>query len=334
MTFESQNSNNNEFYPNNKIIEYCNTIIDYSQKKYPRYDLSHFAGYFTDDEIEQDNNRIEHIKNNFLKKNSSLGLENQKIIDYSKMKGEALEVIIADQIENSDWFGDESLFFRTTEYDDFINGVDAVVEFNIEESNHPERISLSIDSTSCTGSEIIKNKIDRNISKILNNKLEVKYYESPVLDADQAYTGSLKDIVPVVIGLESSNTSHLVASFSRFIQLESLVNDTKLSNNLRVTYRKEFNSLRREIEKDPCQLVFLKEIKYQLEMYSRILTKENNPNINVKVSDVNKITKIINNILEEKNEIEKSFEVSILRKNDAVYNLIGYHCNSRTVTSN
>jgi len=327
MTFEGQTFNNNEYFTKDTMVEYCNTIIDYSQKKYPRYDLSHFAGYFTEDEIKQDTVRIENIKNSFLKKNSSLGLENQKIIDYSKMKGEALEIIIADQIENSDWFGDDSLFFKTTEYDDFVNGVDAVVEFNIEEGN--QRIALSIDSTSSTGSDIIKHKIDRNISKILNNKVEVKYYESPILDTDKAFTGTLKDIIPVVIGLESTNTSHLVASFNRFIQLESLVDDTKLANNLRVTYRKEFNSLRREIEKDPCQIVFLKEIKYQLEMYSRILTKENNPNINVKVSDVKKIATIIDNILVEKKEIEQNLEVSILRKNDTVYNLIGYHCNSK-----
>ena len=327
MPFENSNSNN-EVKPSLKedISKCSEIIIDYSKEKYPRYDLYHFSDIYSLDVIEHNTRYIEQRKKDFDKTNFNLGSEYSFLLNENKKRSEALEIIIANQIESSDWFGSNSLFFRTTEYDDIANGVDAVVEFNFEDDNHPERLSLLIDSTSSTKSSKISEKIDSNIAKLLSNKLQVKYYESPNLDPDSAYKGVLEDVIPVVIGLEATNTNKLIISFSRLISLEKLINDTSLPNNERVTYQKEFTQTRRKIEKDPSQLIFLKEIICQLDMYSRILTRENNSNINVKISTVEKLKKIIEDIVEEKKDISNLSKTKDLEWTDTVHNLISYHC--------
>jgi len=320
----------NDFSSKEEISSQCDVIINYSRNNYPRYDLSYFSDVHSLETINSDTETIQQIKGNFTKKNSKLDPKSLEKLTHSKKRSEALEIIIADQIESSDWFGSDSLFFRTTEYDDLVNGVDAVVEFNIGDYNNPERLALSIDSTSRTDSHTIEQKIDRNISKLFSNKLEVKYFESPNIDTDQIYKGVLKDVVPVVIGLEASNTNNLISLFSRLIKLDKSANDTSLSNNQRTSFKKELIQTRRKIEKDPTQLIFLREIELQLEMYTLTLTKENNPNINIKVSNIQKLSEIIRNVIDEKDSLDDKPEMKLLEK-DTVYNLVGYHCQKRAI---
>ncbi len=333
MPFENSNFNNEvKSSLKEDVSKCCEIIIGYSKEKYIRYDLSYFSDIYSPEVIEHDTRYVEQLKKRFERDDSNRGSEYSFLIKRDHERGEALEIIIANQIESSDWFGSNSLFFRTTEFDDIANGVDAVVEFNFEDDNHPERLSLLIDSTSNTNPTKISQKIDRNVGKLLTNKLQVKYYESPNLDPDSAYKGMLRDVIPVIIGLEAVNTNQLIISFSRLISLEKLVNDTSLPNNERANYQKEFTQTRRKIEKDPSQLIFLKEIICQLDMYSRILTRENNPNINVKNSTVEKLKKIIEDIVEEKKDISNLYQTKDLVWSDTVHNLISYHC-GKEITS-
>lgn len=332
MSFETVHINNepNLNFSNKDISRQCDLIINYSQEYRPRYDLSFFSNVYSLKEINSDTKTVEEINNNFKNRNLKIDPEDLIRINHAKKRSEALEIIIADQIESSDWFGSDSLFFRTTEYDDFVNGIDAVVEFNVGDDDHPERLALAIDSTSNTDLQIINKKIDNNISKLVNNKLEVKYFQSPSLDTNHAFMGALKDVVPVVIGLEANNTNHLITSFSHFIKLSKLVSDTSLTTNQRVIYKRELTQSRHVIEKNPAQLIFLREIDHQLRMYTSILTKENNPNINVKKSTIQKLSGIINGVISEKNRLDQAYEMKFLN-NDTVYNLIEYHCQKKII---
>lgn len=315
-----------DLVPREDISRRCDIIINHAQHSYPRFDLEYFRNrsVYPNATIDQDIILFENIKKNFAKKDNSYSKSDQERIAHSKKRSEALEIIIADQIETSDWFGDTALFFRSTEFDDYVNGVDAVVEFDEPDGDH--QLALSIDSTSKTTLQSLVPKIDRNISKILTNRCSVKYYESPRLD--NPYIGPLVDIVPVVVGLESTHTSDLIISFTRLIDLERSSKDPNTSSNLRTILRNEFNQLRRKIEKDPTQIVFLEEIKSQLEMYHTIISRENNPQINISTKKIDGIIDIITNVLVSKDSIMANLEATI-PQGDAVFDLIKYSSQKR-----
>lgn len=298
-----------------EVSKNCDLIIN--AKAPLRYNLNYFSDVFSADEIKKDKSHIESKKLNFKNQEANQDIKSAEKMVHSKKRSEALEIIIADQIELSDWFGGNSLFFRTTEYDDIINGTDAVVEFNIEDQ--PKRIALAIDSTSRTDLPHVQEKINRNISKILNNNLEIKYFESQI----DGFKGLITGIIPVVIGLEAENTNELIDKFAQLIKLKQTEKNPSTSENEKMQARQSSTRCKKEIEKHPAQLIFLREIKLQLEMYRKIIASENNENIFVKESDIQDITQIITDTLNEKKQIKESSQMLTL-KNDAVYNLISY----------
>lgn len=309
----------NYFTPR-RIDSNCDLIIsDQESRSCLRYDLDYFSDVFNQEEIDKDNVLVESIELSFKKNIERKSTDEAEKIFHSKKRSEALEVIVANQIELNDWLGENALFYRTTKFDDYTHGTDAVAEFDIGEE--PERLALAIDSTSRTDLSHVEEKIDRNISKILNNKLEIKYFESQV----KKFKGSIKNVIPVVIGLEGGNTNGLINQFAQLIKLKQKFNSTNpaVSINEKTTAKQAYNRYKKEMVKHPAQMVFLYEIKAQLDMYKKILTRENNQDISVKVSDVERIEEIISDVIRSKGQIEKSPEMVDLR-NDAVLNLIEY----------
>lgn len=309
----------NYFTPR-RINENCDLIVsDQESRSCLRYDLDYFSDVFSQDEIDRDTALVESIELSFKNKIERKPVGEAEKIFYSKKRSETLEIIVANQIELNDWLGENALFYRTTTFDDYTHGTDAVAEFDIGEE--PERLALAIDSTSRTDLSHIEEKIDRNISKILNNKLEIKYFESQV----KKFKGSITNVIPVIIGLEGGNTNGLINQFAQLIKLKQKFNSTNpaISVNEKTAAKQAYNRSKKEMIRHPVQMVFLYEIKAQLDMYKKILTRENNPDISVKVSDVDRIEEIISDVIRSKSQIEKSPEMVGL-KNDAVLNLIEY----------
>lgn len=305
------------FSPAKVVSENCDLIIN--NKSTPRPSLNDFSDIFPPSEIYRDQKTVTEIKKMFEEKYKHKSPEELEKMLHSKKRSEALEVIVAEQIELNDWFGENSLFFRTTDYDDYINHTDAVVEFDI--GDHPDKLALAIDSTSHTDLVFIKDKVNRNVSKILNNSLQIKYFKSQI----DGYQGSIKDIIPVVIGLEAGNTNDLIDSFAALIKIQKKINDPNISSSNKTAARTALSSLREKIVSNPTQIIFLREIQVQLEMYQKIIQRENNPDIFIKVSDITPLQNIISDILEEKKPIEQSTDTLLLKK-DAVYNMINYVC--------
>jgi len=305
------------FSPAKVVSENCDLIIN--NKSTPRPNLDDFSDTFPQSEIHRDQKTVIEIKKMFEDKYRHKSPEELEKLFHSKKRSEALEVIIADQIELNDWFGGNSLFSRTTDYDDYINHTDAVVEFDI--GDHPDKLALAIDSTSHTDLVFIEDKINRNVSKILNNSLQIKYFKSQI----DGYQGPIKDVIPVVIGLEAGNTNDLIDNFAALIKVQKKINDPTISSDSKTTARAVLASLRERIVSNPAQIIFLREIQVQLEMYQKIIKKENNPDIFVKPSDITPLQNIISDILEQKKPIEQSTDTLLLKK-DAVYNMINYVC--------
>ncbi len=316
--------NENRFSLSKEYLKNCDLIIDYGNENHPRRDLHFFPNAFSSKVISDDSYRVKQIKASFNKINSISNPDYIEWIKNGKKISEALEIIITDQIKFGNWFGNYSLPFRTTEYDDLVNGVDIVAKFDIERNNHQERFYLSIDSTSYTNSDRISEKINRNISKLLSNNFEVKYYESPTPGKNNFYRGRLKNTIPVIIGLDSAHTAELINQFSNFISLQRIIKDNspQLDNEHLFVYQEEFKQLKHKLETNPCQLIFLKEINCQLNMYSRILAKENDSEIKLRIPTIGKLKKVINGVIQEKEDIINSPETENFKNTDTVYRLI------------
>ncbi|MFZ2253060.1 MAG: hypothetical protein WAW13_02685 [Minisyncoccia bacterium] len=113
--------------------------------------------------------------------------------DEAKHMAEVLEAIIYEQITQSEWLGPNAETIRPSEYDDFVNGVDLIVEFDDTESSR--HLALGVDIT--FGSDTMRKKFTRIRNEIHEDKLaEVKYFES------HGFKGSLKQLPRVVIGVE------------------------------------------------------------------------------------------------------------------------------------
>lgn len=116
--------------------------------------------------------------------------------DAQGIYAKVLEGILFDQIQNNDWFGKGARAIKTSNYDDYFNGSDLVLE--LEEVTHTlSHLSLSIDITFGTRTE--ERKFARIKQAIDEGTLgDIKYFRT-----EQASTENGLSMVPqVVIGIE------------------------------------------------------------------------------------------------------------------------------------
>ena len=164
-----------------------------------------FADVFSAEDIQKDKQTLSRVKTRIEEDLDHLDSAEIEKVKEGKRRGEALEVIVGDQVELNDWFGPNALLTRTSEYDDVMNGIDAVAEFDFGEERKPERLALGVDASMRADVVMIERKITRNIEKVTGQRepAEVRYFESQILDAagHPSVKGRLEAVGPVVIGL-------------------------------------------------------------------------------------------------------------------------------------
>lgn len=162
-----------------------------------KMDPNSFADLYDKNMIAADIEKAQRLKVKFDQ--SSEQDENMK---EAKVLAEILEYIIFDQGESANWFGENAYMIKTSDYDDFVNGVDVIGEFDLGES--VSRAGFAIDAT--FGHTPIK-KIEKIKQEIREGKDgTVKYFES----GDGSYRGMLKSIPKVFIGADPENTKKLI----------------------------------------------------------------------------------------------------------------------------
>ena len=152
-----------------------------------------FLELYGDDNVIRDLRKVDELKTKFEG-------------DTSKIASRVFEAIMHQHIEQSNWLGANARTIRTSEYDDFINGVDLVATFRDEASM--SHLALGVDIT--FGSLSMQKKFDRIKNDIQNNKLaDVKYFEAP------GYKGSLNQVPRVVIGVDIDKVIALAGLWGR-----------------------------------------------------------------------------------------------------------------------
>ncbi|MAQ76944.1 hypothetical protein CL684_00210 [Candidatus Campbellbacteria bacterium] len=127
--------------------------------------------------VQKDKALVEKIKQKHLEKNDND--ENQELLEKLKRISDIYEGVIGEQAEQNEWFGSGVNFYPTSEYDDFVNGVDGVAEFFDEaEESDAHHIAMSFDVVFSNHSERVISKLDRTKEMIDKGELaEVKYFE-------------------------------------------------------------------------------------------------------------------------------------------------------------
>lgn len=235
-----------------------------------------FEDCFSKEEIDRDKAVVEAIKTRLEEKADHLEPEVREEQKRIKKRSEALEVLIDDQVELNEWFGPNAFLVRLAEYDDYINGADVVVEFDMGE-DRAERFAIAIDVSFGTQGDTLERKIKRNLRKVSGIKdwdgknvspAEVKYFYSEI----DNHKGKLEMVVPVVVGMDKRHCNQIMGLFVDLI---------KLKNNKGEKESKEEGALRRQKSKGkikrlaehPVQLVFIEEVVTQLQMYLRLLAE-------------------------------------------------------------
>ncbi len=253
-----------------------------------------FADVFDAKEIERDTRELTRVKDKIAQELDHLNFLERDKIEQGKRRSDALEIIVGDQVELNDWFGPNAILARTTEYDDFFNGVDAVVEFSVDEEENPERIALGIDASMKADMATVERKVSRNIEKVVGGRppAEVKYFESQAAD----FKGRLEAIVPVVIGMDGEDCDRLMGLYAQLIKLKR----QERTETIKALTREKML----EMQNHPAQRVFLEEMRLQLEMYLDLFDRESvDSRHSVYKDKVTKALGIIKEILETKVDI-------------------------------
>lgn len=236
-----------------------------------------------------------------------------------RKRSEAMEIILTEKGEEMGWYGENSSLDRTGLHDDWRNGIDWVWTISVPGEN-THRIALAIDvSMRASLNEdakksgkvnSIREKIERNISKVTDprQRIEVKYFKSSA--PTDNYKGKLTGIVPVVVGVEGENALKLINLFGEIASLQKNEKRTAIEENM-------LQQKIQEARNHPCQALFLREIRDQLEMYSDILKREGSIKGKLFKIEVEKLFPVIDNII----NLKKDIPYDVL-KQDKVFTVI------------
>jgi hypothetical protein len=210
---------------------------------------------------------------------------NQNPVEFENISKMAviLEGIINEQIELSDWFGADASTIVPSRYDDIVNGVDCIVEFE-EGENSASHLALAIDAVSSTG---VRKKFERIKHDIDNGHLaEIKYFASAFL----GIRGEKSNVPKVVIGADRKHIREVMELW--------------------------LNNKRKELAEHYLQIQILKEIKIQLEVFIQYANSKGKPDM---ANIYKKALLIVKRIIREKNNA--SYDIDKIEE-DSVYNAI------------
>lgn len=169
-----------------------NEAYKLATKKLQRIDIGKFKEEDFGPGVQADAETARNLKMVFREKMKG-DRERQKLAQYATV----LEAIIYQQIELSDWFGPEAETKAPTEYDDFINQMDVIVEFKDSD------LILALDTTLCRN-EKLEYKFMKIMDRISAGQLsEIKYYPG------EDTIGRRKNVPLAIVGADTKTIEEL-----------------------------------------------------------------------------------------------------------------------------
>ncbi|MEX1063954.1 MAG: hypothetical protein WD898_01625 [Candidatus Paceibacterota bacterium] len=274
-------------------------------------DIEGFIDLYGQETVQKDKSRVEELEQKFEDSLKST----PEIAEYQK-RGELLEAILTEQIELEDWMGGDAQTITPSRYDDIVNGVDLMVEFE-NEGGFIKHLALSIDAT--TSRHEISRKIDQIRRDIQKDHLTtIKYFASE----ETGFRGELREVPRVIVGADVNTIRELAGLWLNLGKAKE--KRTELEKDLGVDspeverVRGEIRSLRTRLGEHRVQFQILEEIKLQLEYFIKLSETQGKKDIESKYKNA---LDTISAILAEKN-IELSEEEQKKIERDRVYQTI------------
>lgn len=249
-------------------------------------DMDDFRGVkdYSEERIQIDKKRVEGIKTKIQKR----GTEPTR-------KARLLEMVLTDQIELSNWFGQDTHTIVPAEYDDIFNGVDIALE-TVDESG-AKHLALGIDATSSTMK--IREKLKKIKEHIADGTLtKLEYFHSD--DYDPEYYGAKGNIPSVVIGTSGKTIrelGELWMSAYGLARLRQQSGGAPLSPESEESQRQAVKEAKSKLANHRAQFLFLEEIKMQLAVFRDFAVRIGQPIVAQKFIY---ILEIVDSVLEEK----------------------------------
>lgn len=201
--------------------------------------------YFDVGDIDADLSHCSNLHGKFEDQKKSYNSEQQAKYE----RGLAAEYALRHAIEEHGWICENIHVIVTSEYDDYVRGIDSVLQIVLGEGRY-EHLGFAIDFAS--GTEDVGNKIRRTFDMLDQGySPSVKYFDSPK-------TGQLKNFkVPrIIVGGAPENLQRLAAYSAE------ILNDSGISESVKET-----------IKKDPFRAILFGEIESQLSVFIHRLEK-------------------------------------------------------------
>ena len=199
-------------------------------------DLEEFRKLYGNDNVNRDLATVTRLENKFR-----VNPTNREALRHAQI-AKIFEVIVFQQIELADWFGEMAQTIATSRFDDLVNGIDVLVEF--DEQKYKYHLGLAIDATTSTMKN--REKFGRIQDEINTDRLaEVAYFKTD----NSVFEGKMKDVPRVVIGADSKTVDNLITVWMK--------NDT------------------RALAAHPIQIKILSEIRTQLACFKEYCDKTN-----------------------------------------------------------
>ncbi|MEK7596191.1 MAG: hypothetical protein AAB564_01420 [Patescibacteria group bacterium] len=176
----------NQEFENREVEEKIYAKVRDFLKDNPPIDPDGFADLYAREIIDRDKRYVAGLEKKFFKQ-AEKNLERE----HRQQLALIFEALVLDQTERSDWLGENAMTVRSSKFDDYVNGVDMIVEFPEEVSRH---LALAMDVTT---SNILAKKFSRIREEINDSRLpRVKYYDS------KDFHGGLPKVPRVIIGAD------------------------------------------------------------------------------------------------------------------------------------
>jgi hypothetical protein len=249
-----------------------------------------FSDLYSPEMINTDLARVDQIEQGF---NKSLSGESKA--------GPLFEALVFDQIEDSNWLGENATIIIPARFDDYVNGVDGIVEFDTDAA--PSHLALAVDIT--RNEKRVEEKFKAIRTSIDHDQLsEVKYFRS------ENFKGRLSNVPRIVIGSDRAMIVDAIDLALRF---------KRMQKNAGSEFRGDFKSVRTALEEHPIQFQILLEAQVQIESFLRYAERQNKQK---SAQSYRRILGVINDILSKKSEHPEAAAILDRAKRDSVFELI------------
>ena len=137
---------------------------------------------------------VERDLENVRRKEEKFREESDQGLTELKRIADIFEAIVLENGELNNWFGESAVTVKTSKYDDYENGVDAVVEFRADEPRSASFLGLAADVTFSSDTTKKFNRLKTQIAKGILPR--VKYFHSEFANIH----GQLSMVPEVIIG--------------------------------------------------------------------------------------------------------------------------------------